>query len=102
MTGGAPCDTAAARRIADHIEHDEGLESWAAQTIRALAGDLEATRAVVLRLARGIVRGGIGRRDHACRECWPEGEIAIDGFQCVYHEAAALAAPAPAAEAVRA
>ena len=27
--------------------------------------------------------------DHACRECFPRGEIAIDGFVCAVHRAKA-------------
>ena len=39
------------------------------------------------RLARWIAKNPPQHGDHACRECYPNGNLLQDGFVCAYHEA---------------
>jgi hypothetical protein len=44
----------------------------------------------LLRLVEQLHKDGASTGDWACRECWPQSDMLVDGFLCAYHEAGRL------------
>lgn len=59
-----------------------------------LRADLNAANERIAELtgiAKNVARLGDPPLDHACAECVPHSDIIVDGFQCYYHKAVAIA-----------
>lgn len=76
-----------AAKIAAELAGNPAVES---DVLRQIIADKDREMgAIMLKTERWrmwIVERGRTHRDHACAECFPDGDSLVKGFRCVFHE----------------
>lgn len=88
---GICCREHAAQAAAVSVDAEEAAEQ--VRLVEAVEAEIDGLRAALERADRWIIARYSHEKDHACAECVPGGPIVVPGFQCVFHEAVARAAP---------